>query len=172
MLSLNINRKEYICSPLVWLQFTSVTVKGQIQDNSRSLIGENCQCRYQLQLSSRTPRSMDLLFSSWFLALLDYVSRAYEIEIRSSVIRPWHQLSLNLLHEFLSNFDSCFPWAICPDFLFCNFWKKKDFYEYVSFSLTWDPMEAKTSKRYFSLKSLLHPFTLFPNFLLSGPRQK
>ncbi len=30
-------------------------------------------------------------------------------------------------------------------------------------------MGAKTSKRYSSLKSLLNPFKLFLNFLLSGP---
>ncbi len=61
-----------------------------------------------------------------FLALLDYVSRAHEIEIRpSSVVRPsvrgpspvrlWHRLSLKLLHGFLSNFGCGFPWAICPE---------------------------------------------------------
>ena len=83
------------------------------------------------------------------LALLDYVSRAHEIKIHpSSVradgrtsIRPWHQLSKNLLHGFLSHFGSCFPWAICPHV----FWIKKKmffgfFFEYFSFSLTWDHM--------------------------------
>ena len=34
------------------------------------------------------------------------------------------------------------------------------------FSLTWDPMGAKTSKIYSSLKSLLNPFKLCLNFLL------
>ncbi len=34
--------------------------------------------------------------------------------------------------------------------------------------LTWDPMEAKTSKRYSFLKSLFNLFKLFLNFLLSG----
>ncbi len=37
---------------------------------------------------------------------------------------------------------------------------------FLSFSLTWDPMGAKISKRYSSLKSLLKTFL---NFLLSGP---
>ncbi len=45
------------------------------------------------------------------------------------------------------------------------------FYEYFSFSLTWDPMGAKSSKNYFSLKSLLNPFKLFLNFLLIGPHK-
>ncbi len=50
-----------------------------------------------------------------FLALLDYVSRANEIEIRpSSVVRPssvrlWHRLSLKLSRRFLSNFSCGFP---------------------------------------------------------------
>ncbi len=50
-----------------------------------------------------------------FLALLDYVRRAHEIEICPSVIRrpsvrpSVSQLSLNLMHGFLSNFGSCFP---------------------------------------------------------------
>ncbi len=52
------------------------------------------------------------------LALFDYVSRAHEIEIclssvRPSVRRPFVlQLSLNLMHGCLSNFGCCFPWAI------------------------------------------------------------
>ena len=45
------------------------------------------------------------------------------------------------------------------------------FYEYFSFSLTYDPMVAKTSKRYPFLKSLLNLFNLFLNFLLSGPHK-
>ena len=39
---------------------------------------------------------------------------------------------------------------------------------FFSFSLTWEPMGAKTSKRYSSIKSLLNPFEPFLNFLLSG----
>ncbi len=41
------------------------------------------------------------------------------------------------------------------------------FQKFCSFSLTWDPMGAKTSKRYSSLKSLSNLFNLFRNFLLS-----
>ncbi len=56
-----------------------------------------------------------LNYTQWqFLAMLDYVSRAHEIEICPS-IRLWHQLSLNLLCGFLSKFGCCFPWAICPE---------------------------------------------------------
>ncbi len=103
-----------------------------------------------------------------FSALLDYVSRAHEIEIRPLsvrrlAVRLWHRLSLKLLYGFLSNFSFGFPWPICPDFVFIfNFFIF--FYEYFWFSLTWDPMGAKTSKRYSSLKSLLNPFKLFCEF--------
>ncbi len=54
--------------------------------------------------------------------------------------------------------------------LFCIF-EKKIFKEYFSFSLRCDPMGAKTSKRYSSLKSLLNPLKLFLNFVLSGPHK-
>ena len=37
------------------------------------------------------------------------------------------------------------------------------------FSLTWDPIGAKPSKRYSSIKSRLNRFKLFLNLLLSGP---
>ncbi len=40
-----------------------------------------------------------------------------------------------------------------------------------SFSLTWEPMEAQSSKRYPSLKSLLNSFKLLLNFFLSGPHK-
>ncbi len=49
-------------------------------------------------------------------------------------------------------------------FFFLNFWEFF-FYEYVSFWLTWDPMEAKIAKRY-SYKSQPKVFKLFFNFLL------
>ena len=51
-------------------------------------------------------------FTIFFLALLDYVRRAHEIEFcptfvvrRPSVL----QLSLNLMHRFLSKLGCCFP---------------------------------------------------------------
>ncbi len=61
---------------------------------------------------------MFLMFFIVFLALLDYVSRAHEnlSVIRPSVVRPSvSQLSLNLMHRFLSNFSCGFPWAIRSD---------------------------------------------------------
>ncbi len=113
-----------------------------------------------------------MIFVCIFLALLDYVSRAHGIKIRpssvvrrlSSVVRLWHRLSLKLLHGFLSNFGCSFPRSICPDVLFFEIFFFLIFYEYFSFSLTWDPVGAKTSKRYSSLRPRLNPFKLFLNF--------
>ncbi len=53
---------------------------------------------------------------------------------------------------------------------FLDFWNFEFliFQDFFSFSLTWDPIGAQTSKRYSSLKSLLNHFNLFLNFLLSG----
>ncbi len=78
-------------------------------------------------------------FNDKFLALLDYVSRAHEIKIRplfvvrrlSYVVRPWHRLSLKLLHGLLSNFSCRFPWAICPDVFFI--FEKIFFFDFLGF---------------------------------------
>ncbi len=87
-----------------------------------------------------------------FLALLDHVRRAHEIEIRPSSVS---QLSLNLIRGFLSNFGCCFPLGHALT-RFLNL-KKKIFRFFTiffcSFSLTCDPMGAKISKRYSSYKS-------------------
>ena len=110
-----------------------------------------------------------------FLAVLDYVSRAHKTEISpSSVVRPSvAQLSLNLMHGFLSNFGCWFCWAICSGVfaIFENFFFFWIFYESFSFSLTWDPMEAKISKRYSSYNSQPNAFKLFLNFLPYGPHK-
>ena len=82
------------------------------------------------------------------------------------------QLSLNLRHGFLSNFGCCFPWAIRRGNFFI-YWKFFFwfFYEYFSFSLTWDAMGANISKRYSSYKSQPKVFKLFLNFLPNGPHK-
>ncbi len=122
-----------------------------------------------------------------FLALPDYVTRADEIEICPSVcsssvrtsVHPsvclWHQLSLKLLHGFLSNFSCGFSWAICLDvfvqfffFIFKNFFF--DFFTNI-FSLTWDPMGVEISKRYYPYKSQPKVSKLFLNFLTNGPHK-
>ncbi len=108
----------------------------------------------------------DVLDWSRFLALLDYVSRAHEIAIcPSSVVRPSvRQSVLQLsLHGFLSNFSCVSPGQYARAFF--DFFKRKHFF----FSLTWDPMGAKISKRYFFYKSQPKVFNLFLNFLPNGP---
>ncbi len=86
----------------------------------------------------------------------------------SSVVRLWHRISLKFLHWFLSNFSFCFPWDICPDtFLIFQFLFFFIFYEYFLFSLAWNPMGAKISKRYSSYKSQPNVFKLL-NFPSNG----
>ncbi len=105
-----------------------------------------------------------------FLALLDYVSRAHEIEIRpSSVRRPsvrlWHRLSLNFMHGFLSNFSCGFPWAICPDIFFIfkkikNFNFLRIFFIFVNMG----PSESKNFKTLLLLQITAESFQTFPEF--------
>ncbi len=82
-----------------------------------------------------------------FWALLDYFSRAHEIEFRPSSVRRRTSVA-SIISEPIA-------WMLF-------------FYEYFSFSLTWDPMGAKISKSYFSLKSLLNLLKPSLNFLLSS----
>ena len=55
-----------------------------------------------------------------------------------------------------------------------DFWKFEFliFQDFFSFSLTWDSVGAKSSKRYSSHKSLRNPLKLFLNFLVSSPQKK
>ncbi len=82
----------------------------------------------------------------------------------------WHQLSLNLLHGFLSNFGSCFPWAICPDV----FGIKKWFLDFLRMIFVFINMGPYGSKKF---KTLLLPqitfefFQTFLKFLLSCPHK-
>ncbi len=98
-----------------------------------------------------------------FLALLDYVRRAHETEILPScVIRP-SVCGIGYLWTYCMDFfqllvvasPGTYPHTVCLYVFVClfvcfsDFWKKK----YFSFSLTWDDMGAKISKRYSSYKS-------------------
>ena len=63
-------------------------------------------------------------FQFLFLALLDYVSRAHEIEIRWVSVRLLNLLSLNLLHGRLLNFSCFFSWAIYTPKCFSSYFLK------------------------------------------------
>ena len=70
------------------------------------------------------------------------VIRAHEIEIRRPSVRLWHQLSLNLLHGFLSNVGCCFPWAIRAGVFFFIIFLNWEFVRiFFVFVIIWDPME-------------------------------
>ena len=84
-----------------------------------------------------------------------------------SIVRPFvSQLSLNLIHRFLSNFGCCFPWAIRSD-AFWIFEKKKFHFLWIFFVFV--NMAAQISKSYSSYKSQPKAFKLFWNFLPNGP---
>ena len=94
--------------------------------------------------------------------------------VRRPSVRPStvSQFSQNLVHRIFSNFSCCLPWAIRPG-LFLKYWSKKYIFQIFTILffifVNMGPMEAKTSKRYLFLKSLLNLFKLFRNFLLCGP---
>ena len=110
------------------------------------------------------------------LALLNYVSRAHEIKIRPSPVNlPSSVCGINYLWTYCMDFFQilvlAFPGPYAQTFFNLknnDFWI---FHEYFSFSLTGDPMGAKISKRYSSLKLLLNLFKLFLKFLLSCPHK-
>ena len=82
---------------------------------------------------------------SEFLAMLDYISRAHEIEIcRSSVRRPSIRVAIiSISHARISfTFRLLYPLDHMQRHFLLLF-----FNEYFS-SLTWDPMGAKISNRY------------------------
>ena len=80
------------------------------------------------------------VLQAFLLDQLDYVNRAHEIEI----VRLWHRLSLNLSHGFLFKLYLLVALAHIPRLFFAL---KKAFSDYLrfffSFSLKWDPIQAK-----------------------------
>ncbi len=133
----------------------------------------------QLTTSSRSPHTQpsgiyaSYLFASPFLALLDFVSRATvmaqaSVVRRPSSVRPSVRPSVRRPSvrklKFLGNrcmdpgqilWEATYPPYLQTFFFvfFLNF-QFSNFYDFFSFSLTWDPMGAKISKRY---SSSFHP---------------
>ncbi len=132
-----------------------------------TLFPRKCPCPHALNANCDI-RNVEL---KQFLALLDYVSRAHEIEIRpSSVVRRpsvrlWHRLSLKLLYGFLSNFSCGLPWAICPDVFFIL--KKKTFLNFLRIFFVFvnmGPYGSKIFKTLLLLQMAAESFQTFPEF--------
>ncbi len=114
---------------------------------------------YQLQLSSRAPRSVDLLLI-WG-------------PCPSSV----SQLSQNLLSRFLSNFSCDFPWVVPSHFFFIfekmHFQNFEDFcFVFVLTMLSWDPVGAKNFKTLPLSQITFESFQTFSAFSYQWSSQK
>ncbi len=104
--------------------------------------------------------------------------RPHDIEIRSSVVRPPVCATDCLWSYYMDFFHILVVASLGPypraffDFLLIKFggWGWVVVYEYFSFSLTWDLVGAKISKRY-SYKSQWNVSKLVLNFLLKGPHK-
>ena len=113
-----------------------------------------------------------------FTVLLDYVSRAHEIEIRlSSVVRP-SVCGIDYLRSYcmdcLQILFVASPGQYAKTFFLFLGGEKNIFdifYDYFSFSLTWDIMGAKMSKRYSSNNRSRKCSNFFFNFLHNGPHK-
>ncbi len=105
---------------------TGSTVRTACMSSRATVFSEN-RCMEPGQILWVVRHNSNFFFLKYirFLALLDYVSRAHEIEIcPPSVVRPSvSQLSLNLMHGFLSNFGCSSPEPYARTFF--EFLKKK-----------------------------------------------
>ena len=88
--------------------------------------------------------------------------------VRRSPVRLWHRLSVNLLHGFLSNFSSCFPWVIRQD-VFFNLKKNNGIFFIVFVNLV--PYASENFKTLLLLQIATEILKLFLNFLLNGPHK-
>ncbi len=103
------------------------------------------------------------MFLSLFLALLDYVNRAHEIA--SSGINYLWTYYMDFFQSLVVAFNR--PYARTFFLIF----EKKIFLRIFFVFGNKAPYRSQISKRYSSRKWLLNPFTLFLNFLLSGPHK-
>ncbi len=132
----------------------------------------------QIHLYSNSLLCMLVVPTSFMiLALLDYVSRAHEIEIcPSSVVRrSCHNYRYPILNRLLSSFSCCFPWAICRE----TFWFSEKQMHFTIFPdgfffvfVNKEPYGSNTTKRYSSLKWLFESFQTFSEFSSQWSSQK
>ncbi len=109
------------------------------------------------------------ILSFWFFRILFSFSLTWDpMAAKNFKMLLLPQSLLNLVKLFLNFLLSGPDKSTVLDFW--NF-ELLIFHNIFLFSLSWDPMEAKTSKRYSSLKSRLNLFKLSLNFLLSGPHK-
>ncbi len=108
------------------------TTSGEIRiPTERHFVNESVRMRevtmmyddvssYPLLLHESGISKVPIFSSAWLCQQSSWNRNSYVVRRMSYVVRPWHRLSLKLLHGLLSNFNCGFPWAICPD-VFFNF---------------------------------------------------
>ena len=120
----------------------------------------------------------DSFFSSAWLCPQSSWNRNLSVVCRPSSVRPPVRPSsvrVAIISEPNARISFKF-WLLLPlshklGCFFFAFLKKKFFYEYFSFSLTWDPMGAQISKRYSYYKSQPITLKLFSEFLPNDPHK-
>ena len=125
---------------------------------------------------------MDFVFKFWLLLTLGqtlgrFLNFVFEYFSFSFHGTPWERTFQNATSptnrsrkfQTFPEFSSQWPSQNCV----WDFWNfdNGNFNEFYLFSLTWDPMGAKISKRYSSYKSQPKVFKLFLNFPPNGPHK-
>ncbi len=128
----------------------SKTAGLSVKDTSRSLCYP-VLCGHCLPSCQAERQAPGLIASSAWLRQQSSWNRNSPV-VRPSAVRLWHRLSLNLLHGFLSNFGSCFPWAICPD-VFYFLKTKLDFLRIFFVFVNIGFFEFSMSLRFFTIFS-------------------
>ncbi len=139
---------EHVCEFMITSSFWKCWQPLNIKENCVEDQGNNLEIMFLLNKKST---------KTYFLALLNFVSKA---TVRPASVRPSVVCKLKFLGNRWIDPGQILWVAPSPPYLqtifffFQNF-QFSNFYDFFSFSLTWDPMRAKISKRYST--SIFHP---------------
>ncbi len=162
---------------MVWCRCRSCVVRPSIVRPCRNYLGTHWTDSFQISVLGcpgsepgwKWTALKKITFSDllWIFQLSVKI-RPYGNKNFKTLLLP--QIALDLFLNF-SEFSSQWSSKKKYCFGFLKFWVF-DFSPFFSFSLTWDPMGGKTSRRYSSLKWLLNPFKLFSGFSSHWSSQK
>ena len=141
-----------------WQSEPKISIVFSLQQCFWYKYAENIHLSYQLQFSSRVPRSVDVL---WFFFVFNKHETVWEQKCQNATPPT------NRSYEFWN-----FSWNFLPMVLTKLHLGIFEILKIVfSFSLTWDPIGVKISKNYSSYKSQLRVFKLLLKFLTNGPHK-